>query len=419
MEEKIYIKDLFKRLFQYKIAIVLIMAGSTAFLITLSFLLPKTYRTEFEINIYSKYFKNGIISEVVPGVGSLKEMTDTIDSMIKEVMSDEYIDELGIEYKFYSDTRASSELVTNAEKYTRARERMFLRDRFRYFSTGVQSYKVLFSGKDPLVTLEVTKKVLEKIKSTFISTRLDTLELARNSLLRKLESINLTRKITDDEFASNILASKNPQVLKSELLKIEQNIGSLLKQFNRNHPRIRRLEARRKTISKWLSEFNVMDTKNADAESEYTEAPLIMSGDKEVASEIASKLYMKYNNINIALEIERRNIGTYIGVTNRPQLPTAPIFPKKRIFASLGFVLGLALCFIYIFYREVMVLRNEDYLILISQQLNSTYFGHIGDDRKESFLKIEKVQELMSKSDQRTKKNSKNQVQVSPVEILS
>ncbi len=395
MEEKIYIKDLFKRIFQYKIAITLILIGATGFLITLSFLIPKTFRSEFEINVYSKYFKNGIISEVVPSVGSLKEMTDTIDSMVKEVMNDEYIDELGIEYKFYSNLNPSESLTTYEDKYTRARERMFLRERFKFYSTGVQSYKVLFSDGDPLVTLEVTKKVLDKIKSNFINSRLETIEIARNSLLQKLESISLTRKITDDEVASNALASKNPKVLKAELLKIEQDMSSLLKQFNANHPRIRKLESRKQTISNWLSEFNVLDS--PDTITDYADAPLIMSGDNKVAAEIASKLYIKYNNINIALEIERKNIHSYIGVINRPQMPTNPTFPKKRIFASLGFVLGLALCFIYIFYKEVMVLRKEDYLLLISEELKLTYYGHIGTDRKTSFLKTEKIQDVLEK----------------------
>ena len=387
MEDKIYIKDLLKKIFKYKLAISLILIGATGFLISMSYLIPKTYRSEFEINVYSKYFKNGIISEVVPGVGSLKEMTDTINSMVREVMSDEYIDELGIEYKFYSDLRSSEELTTYGERYQRARERMFLRERFKYYSTGVQSYKVLFSGKDPLITLEVTKKVLERIKTTFVSKRLETIELARQSLFQKLESINLTRKITDDEVASNALASKNPQVLKSELLNIEQSISSLLKQFNRNHPRIRNLENRKQTISKWLSEFNVLDSQERDIE--YSEAPLIMSGDSKVAAEIAAKLYVKYNNINIALEIERKNLNSYIGVIQRPQLPTSPIFPKKRIFASLGFVLGLVLCFIYIFYREIMVLRQDDYLELIAQKLETTYFGDFSQisKTKNTFIK--------------------------------
>lgn len=381
-------------------AIASIMIGSTAFLISLSFLIPKTYRSEFEINIYSKYFKNGIIKEVIPGVSSPKEMTDMIDSMIKEVMDDDYIDELGIEYKFYSDTRSSSELKTYSEMNTRARERELLREKFKSYSTGAQSYKIQFSGRDPIIVKEVSKKVLDKVKSTFISTRLNTLELARNSLLKKLESINLTRKITDNEFAANVLASRNPQVLKSELIKIEQNIESLLKQFNRNHPRIRKLVSRKKTITNWLSEFKATD----DSDMAYSEAPLIMSGDTKVATEIAAKLYMKYNNINIALEIERKNIDSYIAVIHSPQLPTSAIFPKKRIFASLGFILGLAICFIYIFYREVMTLRGEDYLLLLSENLNTTYFGHIGVRNKNSFLRTEKVQQLVAQQ-QRESKN--------------
>ena len=112
-------------------------------------------------------------------------MTDTINSMVREVMSDEYIDELGIEYKFYSDLRSSEELTTYGDRYQRARERMFLRERFKYYSTGVQSYKVLFSGKDPLITLEVTKKVLERIKTTFVSKIMYMKTLPKLSQLKK------------------------------------------------------------------------------------------------------------------------------------------------------------------------------------------------------------------------------------------
>lgn len=189
----------------------------------------------------------------------------------------------------------------------------------------------------------------------------------------------MTRKITDDEIASNALASRNPQVLKSELSKVEKDIRSLLKQFNKNHPRVIKLLERKKTILNWLSEFNAIDSETGDGE--YSEAPLIMSGDKEVASEIAAKLFIKYNNINIALEIDRKNLNSYIGVINRPQLPTSPIFPKKRIFASLGLVLGIALSFFYIFYCEVMVLRHDDYVLLLADKLNTTYFGHIDNER--------------------------------------
>jgi capsular polysaccharide biosynthesis protein len=394
MEDKIYIQNLFKKLFQYKLAIAFIMLGATSFLITLSFLIPKTYRAEFEINVYSKYFKNGIISEVVPSVSSMKEMTDTIDSKIKEVMSDNYIDELGIEYGFYSEKLSSTDLTNYSQKYNRAKERAKLREKFKLFGTGAQSYAVYFSDKDPMISLEVSKKVLDKIKNTFVNDRIDTIEYARKSLLTKLESLNLTRKITDDEIASNALASKNPQVLKSELAKVESDMGSLLKQFNKSHPRIQKLIARKKTILNWLSEFNAIDTD--DSGVEYAEAPLIMSGDKDVASEIASKLYIRYNNLNIALEIERKNLHSYIGVIKRPQLPTTALFPKKRIFASLGFVLGLALCFIYIFYREIMAFRKEDYLLLVTQELKTTYFGDISSSNEERFLKVDQLQDVVT-----------------------
>jgi len=363
MNEKIYIKDFINKLMTYKKSIAIIMGSSLFFLINLSFLLPKSYRSDFEINVYSKYFKNAIISEVIPGMNSIVEMTQTIDSMIKEVMNDEYIDELGMKYNIYSKT---------GDDYSRALERRRLREQFHMYSTGGQSYKITFSHSNPKITYDISKEVLAKVRNHFIDSRIEMIEYAKKSILKKLESINLTKQITDDEVASNALASKNPNVLRSELEKIEQNISALKKQFNINHPRIIKLQERKETIENWLLEFN----NGSDAESrDFSEAPLLMAGASEVANNITSKLYIKYNDVNIALDIEKKSLPSYIGIIEAPQIPTTPLFPKKRIFASLGLVIGLVFSFIYIFYLEVMVVSPEDQAELLAKRLKATYIG--------------------------------------------
>lgn len=371
MKEKIYIRDFFSLLVFYKKPLAIIMLASVLCLVQLSFILPKTYRSEFELNIYSKYFKNALISEVIPGMNSIAEMTQTTDSMVKETLNDEFIDQIGNEFKIYAPNMTPQQL-------SKAREQ--LRDRFELFSTGGQSYHVSFSYGDPTVTYEVTKKVMDAVKATFINSRIETIENAKKTIQQKLESVNVTKQITEDSISANALASKNPDVLRSEIAKINSDLSALKMQFNVHHPRIVKLEQRKATIQNWLEEIEAKAEKtekaaNEDGTKEYSDAPLLMAGDKEISQNIASKLYTKFNDINVALDIERKSLPGYIGVIVAPQIPSSPLFPKKRLFASLGFMIGLVLCFGYVFYNEIMQLSPSERARAMARDLKGEYFG--------------------------------------------
>jgi hypothetical protein len=336
-------------------------------LVQLSFILPKTYQSSFELNIYSKYFKNALISEVIPGMNSITEMTQTVDSMIKEVMNDKFVDEIGNQYKIYPENLSGVEL---------SKRRQLLRDQFQMFSTGGQSYKINFNHGDPNVTYEVIKKVMDAIRNFFISTKLETIENAKKTILRKLESVNVTKQISENQVSANALASKNPEVLKSEITKIEQDLSALKVQFNVQHPRIVKLEQRRSTIKSWLKEIERENVVNEDSRGkDYSDAPLLMAGNSEISNTIAAKLFSKFNDINVALDIERKSVSSYIGVIEYPQYPSNPLFPKKRLFASLGFMIGLIISFLYVLYKEIMISSPLEKSKDLATELNGEFFG--------------------------------------------
>jgi capsular polysaccharide biosynthesis protein len=371
MKEKIYIKDFLNLLLTHKKPLLIIMGVSVLSMVQLSFVLPKTYRTDFELNIYSKYFKNALISEVIPGMNSIQEMTQTVESMVKEVMSDEFIDHIGNTYNIYPK---------NLPPYELSKRRQFLRDQFILFSTGGQSYRIGFMHSDPNVTYEVSKKVMDTVRSYFIDSRIETIEIAKRTILKKLESVNVTKHITDSDISSNALASKNPTVLRSEIAKINLDINALKLQFNIQHPRIVKLEQRKATLENWVNEpknneTGVTPDQDSKTMKEYNDAPLMMAGNAEIQNTIAAKLYSKFNDINIALDIERKSLPSYIGIIESPQYPTSPLFPKKRLFASLGFMIGLIACFGYVFYKEVMSLDSIDATKDLALLLKSEYLG--------------------------------------------
>ncbi|MBA2404092.1 MAG: hypothetical protein H0V66_04920, partial [Bdellovibrionales bacterium] len=137
--DKVFFRDLLKTINTYKTRIALICVMSVAFCFQLTFWIEKQFTSTFEINVYSKYFQNPLISGVIPDVYNIPEMRFAIDSMVKEAISDEFIDILGRKYNMSSGTKDEREA---------ARERQMIRDRFSYFSTGGQSYQISFSHSD-------------------------------------------------------------------------------------------------------------------------------------------------------------------------------------------------------------------------------------------------------------------------------
>ena len=337
--------DVIKTIFRYFWSITLIVAVCLGFSLTLTQVLKKKYKAEFEINVYSKYFQNPLISGIIPSVFNVPEMRFTIDSMIKEAISDKFIDDIGYDYSIYTDTKDESQM---------AKQRQFLRDQFKYFSTGGQSYKISFINKDPFIAKEIAEKTLRTVKDHFIQTRINTIMMVKSIMVKRLTSFNATQN-SNRKGADKALASNSPEVLKAELSKINTSIEALRKQYKDNHPKILKLNEKKMTIKSWLLEFE-----DDNISQDFVDASLALNSDKEVSAKISSTFYTKYHDFNIALDIEKKSLSSYIGIIQRPQLPTSPIWPKKRLFASLGFLLGLVFAFIYVFYKELMVPSHHD-----------------------------------------------------------
>lgn len=378
--DKVFIRDLFKTIQNYKKQIILIVVLTVAFCFQLTFWIEKQFTATFEINVYSKYFQNPLISGVIPDVYNIPEMRFAIDSMVKEAISDQFLDELGRKYKMSSGSKDEREI---------AKERQFIRDRFAYYSTGGQSYQISFSHSDPFIAKEVAEKTLAQVKDHIVGKRIKTIELVKDVMIRKLNSFNASQKFTQ-KGSEKALASKSPDVLKEELVKVNTSIAALSKQYSPNHPIMLNLKQRQKTISSWLKEFDMSKDDSA------VDLPMSMSHDKIVSEQLSSKFYAKYHDFNIALEIEKKSLQNYIGLIKVPQLPTAPIWPKKRLFASLGFILGIVLAFIYVFMSEIMTSSKDEHLALEAEKLNSMVLGTIPKmNRSNSVSIFEKENSVM------------------------
>lgn len=361
--DKVFIRDVMQAINRYKLAIVAICFCSVAFFIQLTFWIEKQYVSTFEINVYSKYFQSPLISGIIPDTFNVPEMRFAIDSMVKEAISDDFVDQIGRRYKFYSGTKDEREI---------ARERQMLRDRFSYFSTGGQSYQISFSSADPHIAKKVAEETLKVVSDHIISKRINTIELVKEVMINKLNSFNASQSFSNRGGTEKALASKSPEVLKEELIKLNSNIDALGTQLKDSHPRIRALKERRETILGWLKDFDMKDI-SAKVDSQ----PVAFQHDKVVSEQLSSKFYAKYHDFNIALDIEKRSVEGYIGIIKSPQLPVSAQWPKKRLFASLGFILGLVFAFIYVYVKEALRPVRHEKAIEEVRRLNAIYLGEL------------------------------------------
>ncbi len=362
-DSKIYIKNTFEILRRYKIVIFFSLVICTGLSLETTRWLKKKYKASFVINVYSKYFANPLVNEVIRGEYSIPQMRFTIDSMVKEALDDEYIDSIGYEYSFYANNM-------NKKQLTWARS--FLRERFKLFSTGGQSYQVDFFGRDPITALEISQKTLKHVKNYFVQTRIMTIENVKKIVMKRIESMNVGQKIEKDGPA-NPLASMSPDVLQGELKKVNNEIIALKKQFNGEHPSVLKLEKRKVQLENWLSDYKPEKSNS----NEDLSLSIMNVDDKDIALNLSSRLYIKFNDINMALALEKQNLPSYIGVIKRPNLPLYPIWPKKRIFASVGLLMGLMIAFIYILYHEVMSETQVEAIELIAEELGTEFLGTV------------------------------------------
>ena len=187
-------------------------------------------------------------------------------------------------------------------------------------------------------------------------------------MIKKLNSFNASQKFTQ-KGSDKALASKSPDVLTEELVKVNTSIEALSKQYSANHPIMSGLRQRQKTIASWLKEYDLTKVESA------VDLPFSMTHDKVVSEQLSSKFYAKYHDFNIALEIEKKSLHNYIGVIRSPQLPTSPMWPKKRLFASLGFILGLVISFIYVFASEILIPSKSEKVYQEADDLGSMVLG--------------------------------------------
>ena len=88
-----------------------------------------------------------------------------------------------------------------------------------------------------------------------------------------------------------------------------------------------------------------------------------LTRDYQTAQKFYDDLLTKMNQSKMAIDLQQRQQGEQFRVMDQPNLPDAPIFPKKGVFVAMGLAMGLALgllvtCFLE--YRDTTLSNEQD-----------------------------------------------------------
>ena len=126
-----------------------------------------------------------------------------------------------------------------------------------------------------------------------------------------------------------------PETVEDELAGVRRQLRVLTTQDTEEHPLVRQLRARERIL---VSRLGSLRTSGDGARRERTSAA---AGSSEGARDIYSDLTKKWNYLNIAVDSDREHQSDYFATLETPLYPSAPLWPKKSLFALWGFALGL------------------------------------------------------------------------------
>jgi capsular polysaccharide biosynthesis protein len=339
-EDIITLQDITTIIRKYALSSIIITVVTTVAAILIAYSIPKKFRTKAILNIQSNYFRNPLVSDLIPESSDPAELNAQRNALLRLSMNDTFLDSIGEKYKLYKSTPNTS---------LRDIEREGLLKKIEYYSLNATNFQITVTGKTALLVYEITKDVLKQMTFTLIEERYKTIIRARDAIQNQVDFLARIHKHTD---AFN---SSNTNKLRDELDKINANISALKKKFTDNHPELSVLRQKQMTVRERLKQSSVKDTKipSVEQDDDITRAFVSRNSNAPV-NDIYNDLLRKLSYLSIVLEMEKdRDKLSYLNVLEEPKIPAGAFFPNKQLFAIFGLATGIVISIILGIFSEL------------------------------------------------------------------
>jgi hypothetical protein len=338
--EELSITDIFALIKRHYKRMILTTFACGVVAIGVGLLLPEQYKSYAILDIQGTYFRHPLVSNLVSEVNDPRELNSMRASLLQYALNDRFLHDFGERFNLYRYP---------PESPRRLEEREALRDRIEYFSVSPTSFSIATIADNATLAFEMTNRVLSQITHTLIERRYLLLQSARDAIQRQAGVLNRTLL----ELDGSSMARRQRQVLEEELIKMDTNLKELRSIYTENHPQIQQLESRNRTLQSQFQELGLSMQTDKELKDVFSSHTSLGS-----SQEIYDNLLKMLSDLNIVLEMERdRGNVSYLGVIQDPNVPLAPISPKKPLLLLLGLGAGAFLSLVQVGYLELQRVR--------------------------------------------------------------
>ncbi len=386
-EQTVDIRDIYTILLRNFWLIAVVMVLSVGISIALVIYLPKQYKSKGVISINSSYFNNPLTSDMTGTLYDSNELRSQRLSYLQEVLTPEFIDELGD--KFDEFTKGAPEIV-------HAREREELREKIELFPVNNNASQISVKAKDRFEAYGMTKMIMDEMQKALIDRRNDTLMAARKSALKTINT--LKKRIAGAETPSSSVRIEKAKI---ELEKANDQLEMALSSYSELHPNVKKIRLKVKTLQARYDKL-VKDNKDQvvspsvdETDDSITTDPKTLKSNNESLDDFLKKL----NRIDFLLDIEKnKDTIEFLSITEKPEVPSSPIFPNSKLFVMCGIVAGMVLSGVLVMFLE---LKRGTFVssYYVMDQLDMPMLGELPFDKnmQQELLLLETIEKRSQK----------------------
>src|SRR5581483_7919720 len=107
-EQTLDVHDIPRVVSKYWISILITSLITTSLAVVAAPHLKKRFKSHFVLTISSKYFQNPLVGDLVPALSESADPRSQREALIRQVLTPEYLDEIGTKYGIYRSSQAAS-----------------------------------------------------------------------------------------------------------------------------------------------------------------------------------------------------------------------------------------------------------------------------------------------------------------------
>lgn len=286
-------------------------------------LLPPRYKAKAVLNIQSSYFRNPLVSDLVPEVTDAAELSAQRQSLFRLALDEEFLDALGGEFQVFKHA---------AKTVERAEERAEFLKTIEYFALNPTTFQISALAPEAAAAADMVQRIVAQITRTLVVERYTTLMRARDAIAAQIKF--LSRALRELNGGAGNL---QPDYLEGELQRLDEQIAILRRRYTENHPELFRLKGREAELRGALERARKRGGLEGDEVSAF-----VTPSSKAPVQDIYNDLLKKLSHLTIMLSMEKdRENLSYLAVLENPTVPLVPHSPKRLFFLAGGLVLGL------------------------------------------------------------------------------